>query len=193
MNHGRVCVGGHDIDSGFRSIRLLTRSGMNMPEDKPLAIGDVWELTYSDHEDPDPPHVEDVLISEGSKVDYMNATELQHLAAHVVPWRGDPTVIFDGTVESTPSGRAYVPEGGPLPSASTGYWEPDASIVKRIAFEKVKFTYWGSSMPDEFTWAGVADPPREIAAGTLVRVSLARWFSPPSAPAGYYVQISGVY
>jgi hypothetical protein len=42
-------------------------------------------------------------------------------------------------------------------------------------------------------YAGVANPPHRIARDTLVRVSLARWHDPASAPAGYYTQISGVY
>ncbi len=54
MNKGRVCVGGHDLDRDFRSVRLLTPSGMNMPEEKPLVIGEIWELDYTDHDDLDP-------------------------------------------------------------------------------------------------------------------------------------------
>lgn len=57
----------------------------------------------------------------------------------------------------------------------------------------MRFLYVGSGGPNGFTWAGMADPPSRIAAGTLVRVSLARLYDPESAPAGYYAQISGVY
>jgi hypothetical protein len=194
MNKGRVCVGGHDLDQDFRSIRLLTPSGMNMPEDKPLAVGAIWDLDYADLEDPDPPHVEDVNVSGGKRVDSVPRDQLaDYLVEHIEPWRGSPEEIFDGTVAATPSGRVYVPEDGPLPTQSTGYWIPDAEVLKRISFDKVRYLYTGTSTTDEFTWAGTEDPPEQIAAGTLVRVSLARWFNPSSAPAGYYAQISGVY
>ncbi|HYI80161.1 MAG TPA: hypothetical protein VEW67_04805 [Thermoleophilaceae bacterium] len=165
-----------------------------MPEDKPLKVGDIWHLTYEDHPEPDPPHVEDVLVAGGERVDHLGPAELRdHLMAEIAPWDGGPETIFDGTVAGTPSGRIYVPEGGPLPTRSTGYWLPDRDLVKRVAFGKIRFLYTGPSELDEFTWAGVAEPPQDIEASTLVRVSLARWYSPSSAPAGYYVQISGIY
>jgi len=194
MNKGRVCVGAHDLEDGFRSLRLLTPSGMNMPEDKPLAVGAIWDLDYNDHEDPDLPHVEDVHVTGGKRVDSIPAGDLaEYLLERIDPWTGSPETIFDGTVAATPSGRVYVPEDGPLPAQSTGYWLPDAEVLKRISFEKIRYLYMGTSTTDEFTWAGTENPPEQIAAGTLVRVSLARWFNPSSAPAGYYAQISGVY
>jgi hypothetical protein len=194
MNKGRVCVGGHDLDRDFRSVRLLTPSGMNMPEEKPLVIGEIWELDYTDHDDLDPPHVEDVLVTGGKRVDVIPRGELAaYLAERVTPWNGSPEVLFDGTVAATPSGRVYVPDDGPLPTHSTGYWTPDHEVAKRISFEKVRYLYMGPSTMDEFTWAGVEDPPDRIEAGSLIRMSLARWYSPSSAPAGYYAQISGDY
>jgi hypothetical protein len=194
MNSGRVCVGGHDLDDDFRSVRLLTPSARNMPEDKPLKIGDIWELDYAAREDPDPPHVEDVLVSGGKRVDAVALKDLAaYLSERVTPWTGSSEELFDGTVVATPSGRVHVPEEGPLPNHSTGYWTPDEEVAKRISFEKVRYLYMGPSAADEFTWAGVEDPPDGIPAGSLVRVSLARWFNPSSAPAGYYAQISGVY
>jgi hypothetical protein len=54
MNQGRVCVGGHDLDNGFRSLRLLTSGGMNLREDADIGPGDGWEVTYADHAEPTP-------------------------------------------------------------------------------------------------------------------------------------------
>jgi hypothetical protein len=194
MNQGRVCVGGHDLDDDFRSLRLLTKTGMNLREDLAIAPGEVWELEYVDHEEPDPPHVEDVLVDNGKRVETFSPEQVRALITeHDTPWTGPPDVLFDGLVTATPNGRVYVPGGDELPSRSTGYWIPDAELIKRVAFERAKFFYTGDSELDEFTWAGMAEPPDRIPAGTLVRVSLARWFSPASAPAGYYVQISGVH
>jgi hypothetical protein len=194
MNSGRVCVGAHDLDDDFRSLRLLTKSGMNLSETAKVAIGDVLDLDYVDHEDPDPPHIEDVLVQGGKHHDHLESDDLRaEILEHIAPWEGSPETIFDGRVAGTHSGRVYVPDDGPLPSHSTGYWIPDADLVQHEAFGKVKFLYTGSSSIDELTWAGVEAPPDEIAAGTLVRVSLARWFNPSTAPSGYYAQISGVY
>jgi hypothetical protein len=193
MNQGRVCVGGHDLDHHFRSLRLLTKAGMNIEEDADIAVGEIWELDYEDHSEPDPPHVEDVLVSEGKRVETLSAEAVRALILeNESPWAGSPDVIFDGTVAATPNGRVYVPADGPLPNRSTGYWTPDGELIKHIAFEKARYLYVGSSELNAFSWAGMTDPPPRITPGTLVRVSLARWHDPASAPAGYYTQISGV-
>jgi hypothetical protein len=41
MNQGRVCVGGHDLDANFRSVRLLTKGGMNLKEEDDIAPGEI--------------------------------------------------------------------------------------------------------------------------------------------------------
>jgi hypothetical protein len=194
MNQGRVCVGGHDLDRDFRSLRLLTKGGMNIKEDAGIDVGEIWELDYKDHPEPDPPHIEDVLVSENKRIETLPLDEVRALILeNETPWAGSPAALFDRTVAGTPNGRVYVPGEGPLPSRSTGYWIPDDEIVKHIAYKKARFLYVGSGELSGFTWAGMADPPPRISPGTLVRVSLARWHDPDSAPAGYYVQISGVY
>jgi hypothetical protein len=194
MNQGRVCVGGHNLDQDFRSLRLLTKAGMNIKEAAGIDVGEVWELDYEDHPEPDPPHVEDVLVSEGKRVETLSLDEVRTLILdNETPWTGGPDALFEGTVAGTSNGRVYVPGEGQQPSRSTGYWIPDDEIVKHIAYKKARFLYVGSGELNGFTWAGMADPPTRITPETLVRVSLARWHDPASAPAGYYVQISGVY
>lgn len=194
INRGRVCVGGHDLDDDFRSLRLLTKAGMNIEENANIDVGEVWELSYEDHPEPDPPHHEDVLVNEGKKVDTLSDAEVRDLILqNEDPWAGSPDTLFDETVAATPNGRVYVPGDGPLPSRSTGYWLPDDELIKHITFKKARYLYAGSSELNAFSWAGMADPPPRISAERLVRVSLARWHDPASAPAGYYTQISGIF
>jgi hypothetical protein len=194
MNEGRVCVGAHDLDNGFRSLRLLTKSGMNLRETDDIGPGEVWEVTYADHPEPDPPHVEDVLVSTGKPVETLSAQDMRaKILANESPWTGSTEELFEGTVAGTANGRLYVPSGGALPSRSTGYWIPDAELVRYVSFDKAKFLYTGNSSLNDFVWVGMREPPERIQVGRLVRMSLARYFSPGSAPAGYYVQISDIY
>lgn len=131
MNRGGVCVGGHDLDDNFRSPRLLTKGGNNLAEDTDVAIGDVLEVSYSDHPDPGPPYVEDVLVQGASKREPFTPQQLKTtIIEHAKIWAGDPTALFDDTATGTPSGRVYVPDDIPVPSASTGYLIPDADLVK---------------------------------------------------------------
>lgn len=192
MRNGRVCVGGHDLDRAFRSLRLLRFNASNMLEEAPLSIGDVWDVVYRERAAAVAPHLEDVLVSHGKRRE--SIAELgAFLRRNTKPWRGGPRTLFDGTVAGTPSGRAYVPEDSQLPPCSTGYWIPSHDLDLKSFNGKVSFIYLGGGQIDRFSWVGMTDPPEEIIAGSLVRVSLARHYSPRSAPAGYYVQISGVY
>lgn len=192
MRHARVCVGGHDLEHRFRSLRLLQNDGTNMLEKTRLVIGDVWDLDFRDKPGVQPPHVEDVIVKSGKRVDRVSPLA-PFLRERVGLWRGRPEELFDGHVVGTPSGTAYVPDEDPLPGRSTGYWLPDAELDRRTFDEKVRFFYLGASEATRFSWVGMEDPPDGVPEGSLVRVSLARLWSPPSAPAGYYVQISGVY
>lgn len=79
MNQGRVCVGGHDLDQDFRSLRLLTKAGMNIKEEVGIDIGDILDLDYQDHPEPDPPHVEDVLVSEAKRAEKIPLDEVRTL------------------------------------------------------------------------------------------------------------------
>lgn len=194
MNQGRVCVGGHDLDEDFRSVRLLTKGATYIKESAGIDVGEIWELDYVERPEIVPPHIEDVLVGEASRVETLAIADVRDLILDKeTPWRGAPDSIFDKTVTATESGRVYVPDSPSLPSRSTGYWLPDEELIMHMAFGKPKFLYSGSSALNGFTWAGVAESPARILPETLVRVSLARWHDPASAPAGYYVQISGVY
>jgi hypothetical protein len=124
----------------------------------------------------------------------LTAQEMRdRILANESPWTGSTEELFERTVAGTANGRLYVPSDGALPSRSTGYWIPDAELVRYLSFNKAKFLYTGSSPLNDFVWVGMSDAPERIDAGALVRMSLARYFSPGSAPAGYYVQISDVY
>jgi len=190
----RLCIGGHDINQDMKSLRLLTRQEENQPADSPLEIGDIWDLEFQPRPTITPPHVEDVLVTAGKHVKRVEDIA-SYLIDRVTIWSDGPEALWDGTLRATPNGRALVLAEGPIPSCSTGYWQPDYSLDRWRWDENSKsyFDYTGPSSIRRFSWAGVATAPEHIAQWTLVRVSLARYWDPETAPAGYYAQISGVY
>ena len=195
MRSGVVCVGGHDLDDEFRSLRLLTSDGQNLKEEYDIEPPEVWELKYATRADLEPPHVEDVLIQGKAKFVEKVSTDIvrELVLEYDPPWNGDPEEIFDRTADATGSGRIYIPGDSRLPSRSTGYWLPDAGLDLHGTTDKPMFRFEGDTALKEFTWAGMHAPPERIEAGTLVRVSLARYWEPSAAPAGYYAQISDVF
>lgn len=200
MQGDRVCIGGHDLDDRFRSIRLLDPFGHAWSDDVPFAVGQVWDVTYWKKASAQPPHVEDVYVKDYRPVararDFpatdIPTRDLKALVLkHRSPWTGGPSEVFEGTIRSTKSGTAYIPGKGRLPRCSTGYWVPEQALERHTFGSRVRFTL-PDGQPRRFAWVGAADPPERIDAGSLVRVSLSRLFKSETAPEGYYVQISGV-
>jgi hypothetical protein len=188
MRGGHVCVGGHDLDEGMRSLRLLRPDGTNMPADTRFEIGQVWELSYQPVPHAHPPHVEDVHVDPHGARHVETIEPLDtFLRTRVSAWAGVP---FEGTLRRTDSGTGYVPIEGPFPSRSTGYWLPD----KVLEFDgDSRYVFRAEGGRRRIRYVGVADPANRIEPKTLVRVSLARPWSPSNAPAGLYLQISGWY
>jgi len=78
----------------------------------------------------------------------------------------------------------------PFPTCSTGYWLPD----QPLKFDgDGRYVFRAENGRRRIRYVGVADPATRIEPGTLVRVSLARPWSPSNAPAGLCLQISGWY
>jgi hypothetical protein len=186
MRGAHVCVGGHDLDEDMRSVRLLKPDATNMPSD--TRFGQVWELDYRPSPHIRKPHVEDVLVeSRGARhVDTVSPLG-PFLRNRVKIWEGVP---FEGKLIRTESGTGYVPSEGPFPSCSTGYWIPEQTLVFDGDGRYVLHVDGGRR---RIRYVGVAEPVDRIAPGTLLRVSLARPWSPPNAPDGLYLQISGWY
>jgi hypothetical protein len=192
MSGDKVCVGGHDLDADFRPVRLFKSDGASLVESDPVSIGDIWEMTYRPVPSVTPPHVEDVRVDKATVIDTIDNLAV-YLLDQAPIWMGPPDVLFDETLAATENGRAYVPAAGPLPRMSTGYWVPDSELIRQMWDAKATYDYTGRSAIKRFKWVGMEDPPKKISDMTLVRVSLARYYVPSAAPAGYYADISGVY
>jgi hypothetical protein len=191
MQHEKVCIGGHDLDRDFRSVRLLDRYGGYEAPDLPFLVGEVWDIRYSPKNSARPPHVEDVYINDKRRIG--RVPDLKALVLKCThPWEGGPEMLFDGTVRGTPGGGGYIPMHGMLPGCSTGYWLPDRELSVQVRGTRVRVAYKGDGPVGGFPWVGVQPPPERIPAGSLVRVSLTRPWKSETSPEGHYVQVSGV-
>jgi hypothetical protein len=188
MRGEHVCVGGHDLDDDMRSLRLMRPDGSNMPSTTRLAIGQVWEFDHRPSPHIRKPHVEDVLVEpRGARwVDAVSPLG-PFLRARVTVWEGAP---FEGKLKRTDSGTGFVPSDGPFPSCSTGYWLPEQALLYD---GDGRYVFRVDGGRRRVRYVGVSEPVDRIETGMLVRVSLARPWSPPNAPAGLYLQISGWY
>lgn len=188
-----VCIGGLAADRS--NIRLTEQEGMPfLPATTLCEIGQVWDLAYTPCNDIPPPHVEDVLVTSNSFL-YSRSDLPSFLPALIQPWSGGINSLFDGKISGpTSSGSGYVQDD--LPHRSVGFWIPDRNL--QLESEDSPYSYGRRSYyryePFRLPYVGDAAPAEGIPAGTLVRVSLSRWFKPPGASLERcYLQISGSY
>ena len=204
MGSGGVCVGGFALDSK-RSVRLLTRDAKPQPRLTEFQIGQIWKVDFRKVANAEPPHVEDVTVFSKhllEEVDSMHET----LMSLIQPWTGGPESLFDGmlTIDRT---RCYVSKSGLMPQRSTGYWVLDRPLIfdkEHVDKTKISHLYLmeykenarGSTYSRMLTipFVGYQKPVDEIPEGTLLRVSLARWWLASNAPEERcYLQLSGWY
>ncbi len=186
------CIGG--VLGNGRFVRLLDAYGNNQDFDNKIEVGDVYTITFSERQDKRPPHVEDILLNSmefkfsfptiNKMVDYLTNK------LNVKVWRGSTETLFDGKVEWTNAGSGFISEYA-IPVNSVGFWIPDQDLIRNDYFEKVRYSYPFRQRNIKFV--GFQNPVDRIPAGTLVRTSLARWWSPNENEERCYLQLSGWY
>jgi len=189
-----ACVGGVLANGKF--VRLLNSDGYNQDSDTELKIGDVWTIEFEERNEKKPPHIEDVLVSSMTfKFSFDSISKMitylkEKLKVKI--WRGSTEVLFDGKIQWTNGGSGYISETGGIPENSVGFWIPDQDLLRKDYNEKVRYSYpirWRN-----ISYVGYQDPVDKIPANSLVRVSLARWWSPNEEDEERcYLQLSGWY
>ncbi len=190
-----ACVGG--VLANGRFVRLLNINGYNQDADTDLNIGDVYTIQFLERENCRPPHIEDILVTNWqfkfsfqsieSMVQYME----KKLNPPIPVWNGNSNVLFDGCIQWTGSGSGYISETGRIPNNSVGFWRPNHQLTRNDYKDKVRFGI--SNTNRKITFVGYQRPVQIIPANTLLRVSLARWWSPNEDEERCYLQLSGWY
>lgn len=186
-----ACVGAIAVDG--TSLRLLTETGGYQSMNTPFEIGTVWEIDYRrpPSEYVDPPHFEDVyVLSQTFEKHHPHAlreTLLNRL--RLVPWTGPVSALYGGLLQFSPRGSGYIGGEVDAPDRSTWFW-----ILDRTMYIDGKY-YRYQHDPKRFKirYVGFEDPCPTLAPGTLVRVSLSRWFNRYNVTPGFYLQFSGWY
>ena len=169
------CVGAYDMDN-HKNIRLLTSEGKNQPLNTFFEIGQIWNINYSQRDNIVKPHTEDVLIKNCDFIENIkNITD--YLTKHVPIWRDEPSNIFDGKI-SFPIGRAgFIEQKHSNLSQSVGFWISDKNLELTVLDDKKHYLYFGDQIYS-FPFVGAIKKVETIPSGTLLRVSLTRWWSP---------------
>lgn len=189
MGGGARCIGGLAADG--TAVRLLQAVNRNWSQDAPFQIGELWDLSYTASPEINPPHVEDVIVSTKARVRRVKDLR-QHLLSRVTPWRGGTHDIFDGNLRFTGSNNGYICRSAGVPTCSTGFWIADRPLTLRD--DGRHYDYPARFARRGLAYVGEAEAKPRIETGTLLRVSLARWWRPPDVDEieeRCYLQLSG--
>lgn len=205
MSHG-ACVGG--LLTNGRFVRLLNASGYNQDEDCEYDVGDVFEIQFVEKANCQKPHVEDIRVFDS---EYSGTLSGEELIARIKEigqahfWEGSTEVLFNEKIHWTKSGSGYISEDDAT-TYSVGFWIPDTKLTRSDYKGHVRYSYplyekgasgfAGNRLWRSIPYVGFDDPVDEIPSGTLLRVSLARWWKPDDAeemPERCYLQLSGWY
>lgn len=190
-----VCIGALDRNGVY--LRLLDGKGGHQPVHCPFEVKQVWEIICRKADNLKPPHVEDVKIlhAEYKRTLHAGRTMLDVLKkCKVKIWTGPPEVLFDNCLSWTVKGRGYVSRAGRIPEHSVGFWISDKDLIGYRGYEKFRYMYPDWRYNRNLPLVGFDTPVPIIPAGTLLRVSLARWWdSEGETEERCSLQLSGWY
>lgn len=189
MKNG-VCCGGINLTTGDL-IRIHDQYGRNLVPEAPFQIGQVYEMNYRNALHARPiPHVEDKEVMPNFHLLRVLTTpefisEIDRLVD--VP-QGGMDSIFEGKLCHS-SYATYISPNA-VPCYSVCFWRSNEPLVKSVFLGKTR--YWSNGKPISFV--GFQKPVDIIPAGTLLRMSLANWWSPDEiTEKRCYLQLSGWY
>jgi hypothetical protein len=193
-----ACVGALVLENN-RFIRLLNPGNYNQPGDTDLKVADVYKIECVNRAHIIPPHVEDVIVMSREFVRRIDSISTILTERNIINWTGHIDELFGGNLKWTGSGTGYIPESGPLPIQSVGFWRTPVNLI-RVEFNngaKVRYRFPNGSNYRNISYVGYQETLPTIPAGTIIRVSLSRLFPREGAnidsPRGFYLQMSGWY
>lgn len=190
-----ACVGGLILKDN-RMVRLLNPGNWDQYGDTDLNVGDIWDIQFTDRKDVEPPHIEDIIIQDKKYLRNIGDISQHLLNCGVTIYSGSPTNIFNGRLGWTGSGSGYVSGTINLPANSVGFWISDKDLTLESDGEHYK--YPASRLypkGKQFKYVGFETAIPVISSGTLMRISLARWWKQPDKDIEErcYLQLSGWY
>lgn len=187
MKNG-VCCGGMNLSNG-EFIRLHNERGGNLTANAPFQVGQIYKMNYQTAWNVRPrPHVEDKSIAPNYQLQrQLNTSELIDVINRTVNVpTGGFEVLFNGMLNHS-SYAAYISPAA-IPNYSVCFWRPNAPLYKTEFMGKIRYRFNNNNI----SYVGYQNPLSFIPAGTLLRMSLANWWSPDDiTEKRCYLQLSG--
>ena len=187
-----ACIGGITADG--RSVRLIAPdAAFNEHFNREYRVGQTWEIEADPPDSLLPPHTENVVVRRKRRLP-STGNLIDLIERYMPPRVGGLDVLYDGLVRGKRGGPLYIAERAGVPAYSTMFWLPDRPLTRDTDGKRIRYRYPTAKGGQTLTFVGFQEPPAEIPAGTLLRVSLAHWWRPdehPEEELRCYVQLSG--
>lgn len=188
MSGASRCIGG--LAHNGKSVRLVKPNGQ-WDTSSGFQIGSVWDVDFTPITGLVDPHTEDVHVQNFNHVG-VQPNLSTYLLSRLKPWQGGIDQVFGGLLGFTGSGNGYISHARGVPNYSTWFWVADEDLTLRD--DGKHYDYPGQWSNKGMSYVGEPTPIPVIPAGTLVRLSLARWWKPPNVDdleERCYLQLSG--
>lgn len=194
-NGNAACVGGLVLNNN-RLVRLLNPGNWDQYADTDLDIGDVWDIQFVNREDTEPLHIEDIIIQNRTYLRDIGDISNYILNCGLTVYRGASTQIFGGRLGWTGNGKGYIGNRENLPENSVGFWISDEDLT--LDDDGKHYNYPSTNAytrAKRFPYVGFEPAIQIIPSGTLMRISVARWWKPEDSEINErcYLQLSGWY
>lgn len=190
-----LCLGGILLDSR-RAVRLLPSSGLGHSLDKPIFVGEVWDMQLKSvpASEIKAPHTEDVRAIRGRRIGRYSRSELlEKLNEYVITRTVHPHELFDSHIRISRSARGFVAPDDGLPHYSTGFWRFRKPLLSVSGDDATRFWYFDDdgTMLLDVKYVGLEqEVPDVLEPGTMLRFSLAHPFADDPLKR-CYLQLSG--
>lgn len=186
MYNDQWCIGGLRLRD-WASVRLLPPGlGRAWPTDTPLNVGSVVEVEGARPAQVVLPHTEDFRISHLVHLGRYTGDLPADICRNVQVARKGGVPVFEDCLCRIPP-RSLAIRHGKVPNFSTQFWIAHRPLIHEVARERDYFRIGGARV----IYVGAQEPVAVVAAGSLVRLSLARWWAPGDQEEACFLQVSG--
>jgi hypothetical protein len=186
MFGGQWCMGALRLRD-WTSLRLLPIGNAHAwPAESDVDVGEVYEVDGARPNQLTLPHIEDFRLTKFVYEDVYDGDLPSDIVEHVKVARRGRTPLFQDCLKRVQSSSLAVLHAN-VPSFSTQFWVADRDLPLVVKWEK---NYYGLGN-FHVRYVGSQDVLQVIPAGSLVRLSLARWWGPEDQEQGCYLQLSG--
>ena len=163
-------------------------------------VGQIWDIDYTSKYR-EPPHTEDVDVKSKKYIKTLSVKEqIKAIESRMPPTIGGPQELYEGLLEIDRQGRRalYIAQKSGVPDYSTTFWRSDETLTRQKRDKEGRvssfYRYPTEKGGCSFSFPGFQDPLEIIPANTLLRVSLAGWWSEEeNVEKRCYAQLSGWY